>query len=179
MIKISNIPQCIGPYQVPILNLSLVVIALLGTIMILLLQTGSGVNVTHDSISYIAMARGLLEGEGLLNWAGKPEASWPPGYPILLSITGFFSDPLYTAGMLNSLSMGLTIFFVGLWLMQRIKSRFLVLLTCLILAFAFPLRLAAYSVWSETVFILFVMLSLIWMDKYLITEKRSSADSAA
>ena len=174
MRKISKIPQCISHYQVPILNLLLVTVAFLGTILIFLLYTGSGVYVTHDSISYIAMARSLLEGEGLLNWAGKPEASWPPGYPILLSITGFFSDPLHTAGALNSVAMGLTIFFVGFWLMQRIKSRFLVFWTCLLLAFAFPLRLAAYSVWSETVFILFVMLSIIWMDKYLMTQKRSS-----
>ena len=110
-----------------------------------------------------------------MNWGGNPEASWPPGYPILLSIFTFsIFDPLQVAGIINVVLTGLTIFLTGRWLMQRIESRFLVMWSCLVIAFAHPLRLVAYSVWSEAAFILFVMLSLVWMDKYLMTEKRSS-----
>ena len=146
----------------------------------MLSQTDHGPYVSPDSINYIALARNLLEGNGYVTWNSKPVATWPPGYPVLLSLSSLsFFDPLDIAGAINAVILGLTTFVAARWLMKRIKSRFLVLWSCLAIILAIPLRDVSSSVWSEPIFILCVTLTLISMDKYLSTEKCSSLILAA
>lgn len=180
IIKIPGRFQCIAHYRPAGITVLLAVISLLGTFLILLSQTGHGPYVSPDSINYIVLARNLMDGNGYVTWSGKPVAIWPPGYPILLSLFSLsFFDPLDAAGAINAITLGLIAFVTGHWLMQRIKSSFLILWGCVAIVFAVPLRLVSSSVWSEPAFILFITLSLIWMDKYLSTEKRSSLIVAA
>ncbi len=178
--KIPDSFQRIAHYRLVGITPLLAVIALSGTFLILFSQTGRGPYVSPDSINYIALSRNLLDGDGYVTWNGNPVATWPPGYPILLSLFSLsFFDPLDIAGMLNATILGITTFVVGHRLTQYIKSTFLILWGCFAIVFAAPLRQVSSSVWSEPAFILFLTLSLIWMDKYLSKEKRSSLILAA
>ena len=103
-------------------------IAALGAALVLGRVLPFGVRLTPDSAHYIAAARSLLAGEGLLGFDGSPS----PLYPLLLAAAslGIF-DPVVVAGPLNAILFGLTVFVVGRYLRQRLEFRFLAAWACL------------------------------------------------
>lgn len=156
--------------------LGLAAFAALGAGLVLLRGATYGVGIHFDSIHYIDAARGLLAGEGF-NYGAR----WPPLYPTLLAVAGFFSglDPHAVAGLLNALLFGLTIFAAGYWLRQRIASRLLALWGCLAVASALHLTTVASWAFSEPAFILFVTLALFAIDRHLRGDRRGSLIWAA
>ena len=78
-----------------------------------------------DSVSYIAAARNLLDGNGFHTFnRGDPYVWWPPLYPLLLAVASLeVFDPLAVAGPVNAVLFGLTIFVVARYLRRRLASR--------------------------------------------------------
>lgn len=142
--------------------------ALLGAAAVLGHLFTFGVALSSDSAHYIAAARSLLDGEGLLGFGGRPLTTFPPLYPLLLATAslGLF-DPITVAGPLNAAIFGLTALVVGRHLRQRLESRFLAVWGCLSTALAAPLT--KWSSWalSEPAFILLATSALIQTDKFL------------
>ena len=169
-------PQVILRWQPDRFTLTLAGLALLGAALILARQVNYGVGLFADSTIYISVARHLLEGEGFVTLTNKGlYVSWAPLYPLLLATASLFMfDPLDVAGPLNAAIFGLTIFVAGLYLRQRIHSRFLILWTCLAILLSIPLTINASSAMSEPPFILFVTLSLLHTDYFLHQGKRAS-----
>ena len=158
-------------------TLLLAAVAALGAGFVLLRGVAYGVGLHHDSTTYIAGARSLLDGEGFTSIS-----SWyPPVYMLLLAAAGFLSglDPHAAAGLLNALLFGLTIFVAGHWLRQRIASRLLALWGCLAVVSALHLTSVASWALSEPAFILFVTLTLFYIDRYLCEGKRAALIWAA
>ena len=159
----------------------LAALAVLGAVLVLSRQVAYGVGLGWDSINYISVARNLLAGEGFVQdtFVETTEGSldytmWAPLYPSLLAASGFLVfDPWDVAGPLNAVIFGVTVFVAGRWLRRRIQSRPLVLLACLAVMLAIPLTRAASYAMSETPFILFTTLSLIWIDKFVLDGKRT------
>ena len=159
----------------------LAALAVLGAVLVLSRQVAYGVGLGWDSINYISVARNLLAGEGFVQdtFVETTEGSldytmWAPLYPSLLAVSGFLMfDPWGIAGPLNAVIFGVTVFVAGRWLRRRIQSRPLVLLACLAVMLAIPLTRAASYAMSETPFILFTTLSLIWIDKFVLDGKRT------
>ena len=159
----------------------LAALAVLGAVLVLSRQVAYGVGLGWDSINYISVARNLLAGEGFVQdtFVETTEGSldytmWAPLYPSLLAASGFLVlDPWGVAGPLNAVIFGVTVFVAGRWLRRRIQSRPLVLLACLAVMLAIPLTRAASYAMSETPFILFTTLSLIWIDKFVLDGKRT------
>ena len=159
----------------------LAALAVLGAVLVLSRQVAYGVGLGWDSINYISVARNLLAGEGFVQdtFVETTEGSldytmWAPLYPSLLAASGFLMfDPWDIAGPLNAVIFGVTVFVAGRWLRRRIQSRPLVLLACLAVMLAIPLTRAASYAMSETPFILFTTLSLIWIDKFVLDGKRT------
>ena len=159
----------------------LAALAVLGAVLVLSRQVAYGVGLGWDSINYISVARNLLAGEGFVQdtFVETTEGSldytmWAPLYPSLLAASGFLVfDPWDIAGPLNAVIFGVTVFVAGRWLRRRIQSRPLVLLACLAVMLAIPLTRAASYAMSETPFILFTTLSLIWIDKFVLDGKRT------
>ena len=169
-------PQAILRWRPDRFSLTLAALALLGAALILARQVNYGAGLALDSITYISVARHLLEGEGFVQlYKEEPYLFWPPLYPMLLAAASFFVfDPLDVAGPLNAAIFGLTIFVAGHYLRQRIHSRFLILWTCLAILLSIPLTSMAYLAISEPPFILFVTLSLLHTDYFLHKAKWSS-----
>ena len=149
-------------------TLLLAAAAVLGAGLVLLRLASYGSSVGADAANYITAARSLLAGDGLVGLGGGPWVYWPPLYPALLAGGGLFGlDPYAVAGPLNAVIFGLTVLVAGWWLRRHLHSRFLWLWGCLSLALALPLAQIASHALTESVFVLFVTLSLTQIDAHL------------
>ena len=160
--------------------LFLVGVAALGAALVLAREVTHGPALHWDSINYLAVARNLLAGEGLLNYDGTPYTLWPPLYPLLLAAgsLGVF-DPLRVAGPLNAALLGLTIFVAGRYLRRNLESGFLAAWAPLVLALSLPLTDLAWWALSEMLFVLLSTLALLGADAHLREGRRSSLALAA
>ena len=142
--------------------------AALGAGLVFLRLASYGPSIGTDAANYITAARSLLAGDGLVGTGGGPWVYWPPLYPALLAGGGLFGlDPYTVAGPLNAVIFGLTVLVAGWWLRRHLHSRFLWLWGCLSLALALPLAEFASHALTESVFVLFVTLSLTQIDAHL------------
>ena len=93
-----------------------------------------GAGIDPDSVDYIACARNLLSGIGLLDHEGLPFTKWPPLFPLLLAALGAVGvDPLQGGRLLNAAAFGLSVFVTGQFLRFQMCATTLVILgTCLL-----------------------------------------------
>ena len=159
----------------------LVVLAVTGAVLALLRNAAWGPGLRWDSINYIGVARSLLAGGGWVQFDGFLYTHWPPLYPLMLAAAGFLSgfDPHAVAGPLNAVLFGLTVLVAGHWLRQRIASRLLFLWACLAVPFSLPLTWVASWALSAPAFILFIVLALFYMDRFLRDDQRKALIWAA
>ena len=144
-------------------------IAALGAALVLAREATYGVALSHDSLSYLVLARNLLEGEGYTNFRGLPHTVHPPLYPSLLAAAAGLGalDPQAVAGPLNAALFGLTVFVLGRYLRRRIQSQFLIIWACAAAAISLPLTDLASWALSGPAFILLATLALIRTDAFL------------
>lgn len=155
-------------------TLLLAALSTLGMGLILIRQVNYGVLLSIDSASYVSTARNLLMGNGFLAWYDYLYIDSPPLFPLMLALTGIFgTDPINSAGYLNAVAFALTIFAGTLWLSRLIQSRFLVIwaLSAMILS-PFLVKVSTFA-WTEPLFILFFLLSIISIHQFLDTRQRS------
>ena len=146
-----------------------------GALLVLARELNFGVALHADSVIFISVARSLLAGDGFMQIVHGPLANWPPLYPLLLAAATFFTfDPHEVAGPVNAIIFALTVLVVGLWLRQRLASRFLALWACLATMLAFPLVQQASWAMTEPLFVLVITLSLMHMDKFIREGRRPS-----
>ena len=154
--------------------------ALTGAGLALGRQATYGALLNLDAVAYIAVARNLLAGEGLVGYGGDVYITWPPLYPLTLAgaSLGRF-DPLAVAGPLNAGIFGLTIFVVGRYLQRRLAAGYLAAWACFAIALAMPLVGLAAAALSEPLFILLATLALTRADDYLGEGKMAALAWAA
>ena len=141
--------------------------AVTGALLVLARGLNFGVALYTAGI-HISVARSLLAGDGFMQIIHGPMVNWPPLYPLLLAAATFFTfDPHAVAGPVNAVIFALTVLLVGLWLRQRLASRFLALWACLATMLAFPLVREASWASTEPLFILMSVLSLMHLDKFI------------
>ena len=151
----------------------LLVVAALGTGLVLARELAWGIVWEGDSVRYLSAARSLVAGEGFVDANGRPLSLWPPLYPLLLTGAGVV-DPIAFAAPLNLAAFGLTILCFGRYLRDRLDSVFLRVWAPLALALALPLADVARRALSETVFILFATLALMSLDEFLEDRRRAA-----
>ena len=162
------------------LTLAIAAISAAAVALALFRQSAYGPGLNQDTIHFIAMARSLLEGDGLRSWDGAYYGQWGPLTAIAFAVFGFgLADPHSAAGPLNAAAFGLSVLVAGLWLRRRVKSRWLTVWACLCLLLARPLVEMASWAYSEPVFALTGALALFWADKHLADGRRSSLLTAA
>ena len=161
-------------------RLLLIAFSVLSAGLVLAREWTYGVALFWDSIYYISVARHFLQGEGFVTLLGNPYTSWPPLYPALLAAASFFIfDPHDVAGPVNAVIFGLTVFVTGRYLRERLGSDILALWSCFAIMLSIPLAWMAAWALSEPLFILLATLSLIQIDIFLNTQKRSAIIWAA
>ena len=144
----------------------------------LLRQAEFGPGLTADSAIYVATGRNLFAGEGFVSVFG-PFERYPPLFPLVLAATGFLHDDMIaSAAVLNAVAFGLSVSVTTTWLQGRGVSAFLVVWVGLALALS-PLASVATYVWSEAVFVLFVLVALFALDRFLIAGTRRALLLAA
>ena len=162
------------------LTLALLCLAAAGAALVLFRQSSYGARMDGDSIHYIAIARAMLDGDGLRSWDGTYRGEWPPLTSLSFAVFGFgLADPKVVAGPLNAAAFGLSILVMGAWLRRHVRARWPVFWACACVVLAQPVvELAAWAR-SEPVFILTGLLAMLWADRHFEDGKRSSLLASA
>ena len=138
-----------------------------------------GPGLDNDSVTYIRVADNLLAGEGFTTWDSRrgflPYVAWPPLYPVILAagrLSGL--DLLSRVHWLNAAFFALTVLVVGGYARRRLASPFLRAWTPVAAALSLPFaRWSWYGV-SEAPFVLFTLLALLRLDRFLEDGRRAS-----
>ncbi|MDP4113697.1 MAG: glycosyltransferase family 39 protein, partial [Bacillota bacterium] len=128
-----------------------------------------GPGITHDSAAYIYAAQSLLNGEGFQYFGyPSPFIQWPPLYPALLALGEWFGFGAGAASVvINSIAYALIVFIAGRWMLIRFKSSILAFGGTLLLLFSVPLLQVSKYVWTETLFVLFLLLFYMEFEQFL------------
>jgi Dolichyl-phosphate-mannose-protein mannosyltransferase len=152
-------------------NLDSLLAALVGFFIVQIFSKHSGIGVSPDSVTYISAARNLVHGNGFISFENLPVVDFPFGYPLFLSIISFITrlDPIQFGPVLNGFLFGSVLYTSGSVMngFHGKPSPFYkrILLICILFS---PALQEVYSLfWSETIFILLVLLFIISIAKYL------------
>ncbi len=145
---------------------------LLAAILIVLSTTRYGVGLSADSAAYISTARNLMNGEGYTNFKGEPLLAFPPLYPTVLAVFdwGWF-DLIDVARYVNAAFFGLIVAISTHWLTTHTASRWLSLLGAAAILLSVPLIEVSVFAWSEPLFILGSLLSLLQIEQFLRSDR--------
>jgi len=131
--------------------------------LLVLLATGPhGTGTTSDTASYFAVAEHLLQGRGFTGYDGNPYSSWPPLFPMMLSVGGLLGmEASAAARWINVLAFAITVGALAVWLRDRMHSGFLRWAAPCFFLFAYPLLRVSIHAWTEPLFVLFSSLFLL------------------
>jgi len=151
-------------------NYDSLIAAIAGFLIIYIFTRHSGIGVSPDSVVYLSTARNLHDHGVPLDFNNRHLVIFPMLYPVFLSIFIFITrqDPLIFAPLVNAFLFAITIYTCG-WMIQRFNVHVRwykeIMLSCLVLS---PCMLEIYSMmWSETIFLLLLLLFVILMSRYL------------
>lgn len=163
--KSENAGQIPASYKI-----LLALIAVAGIVLVILTTGRYGAGVSPDSVVFISTARNITAGKGLIDSHGTPLVGWPPLYPILLALTSAVSgiDPLVFINVFNAVIFGLVIYSGGILTFVYFPDLpGLSVITAAAILASVPLFGVMVMAWSEPLFILIILLSLIAAKHYL------------
>ena len=132
-------------------NTKFVLVAL--CLLIVLVGNHSGVGWSWDTTDYVASARSLAHGLGLLDVVGAPMTVRPSGYPMLIAVGEILNlNTSTTLLIINLMSAGLTTYFTY-EILHRNASRMATLLGTLFVVMSPSLLWQFTMAWSEPPFI--------------------------
>ncbi|MCC8427044.1 hypothetical protein LJ658_18915 [Mucilaginibacter sp. UR6-11] len=151
-------------------HIDTVIAAIIGFYAIHLFTSYSGVGISPDSIMYASTANSIQAHWSLLTFNGTPLTFFPIFYPFFLGVIQFITrvNPFIAGSVINSCLFASVIFVTG-WMLSRFIAHSniykLLILAAIILS---PALLEIYSfLWSETLFILEVMLFILAYHHYM------------
>ena len=149
------------------LTLFVIVIAVLGTVHILVRTSTHGAAFDGDSVTYLSTAENLIAGEGLQDFRGARLLPTPPLFPLILAAIGLVGiEPLDAGRLVSAAAYGLIILLSGLWLRRSLGLPFLVLGATLALMTSHPLSYISSFILTDSIFILFTLLALMQMEAF-------------
>ena len=153
--------------------LLIVAMALLGTAHILVRTWTYGAGIQYDSVLFLSIAENLAAGEGFKTFWGEEFVIGAPFFPAflaLISLTGI--DPEEAGRLVNAVAFGMVILVSGLWLRRTLASPVVPVLGALLILVSYPLNDRFSQIMTEPLFILFVVLSLMFIEVFI--SRRSS-----
>ncbi len=148
--------------------LAIVVLSLAVTCSVLAAISRYGPGLSPDSLNYVSAARSLLTGDGMLNKADRPLVHWPPLLPAAMALLGLTGiSVVWLGGFLNAAAAGATAAVSGLWLLRSCRLRVMAVLGAVWVAASIPMFDVSRMLWSEPLFILFTVLTLWQIQRYL------------
>ena len=163
-------------------NIDSTIAAIAGLIIIFLFTRHSGIGIEPDGVAYITTVENFHSTGKLADFTHKAMVEFPLFYPLFLNsiywLTGL--KPLIFAAILNALLFAVIIYFSGCMMEYfSFKSKWYkcAILSCIVLS---PALLEVYSMlWSETIFILWLLLFMIAMRSYFQSYSRKALAAAA
>jgi len=163
-------------------NTDSLIAATAGFFIIFLFTRHSGIGVCPDGVVYTTAAENLITTGKYVDFTHGPVIDFPAFYPMFLTgmmwITGL--KPLVFAPFLNAFLFAMIIYLAGVIMEQfeyRSKWYKAAILSCIVLS---PGLLEDYSMmWSETIFILFLLLFMMAMYRYLRSASKKALIAAA
>lgn len=118
-----------------------------------------GPGLTYDSVNYMYAGYNLYEKGKLMRPFQSPYIEWPPLYPCIIAALSYFSGNLlqsifYFQILIASVTTGLSCMLAN----QIIRHRLLQITVYISLTFSTPLVLVNHFVWSESFFVLLVII---------------------
>lgn len=145
--------------------------AMLGAAMVIW-ATNWGAGITIDSTRYLSAATDL--GTSLSGDSAHRLVHYPPLFPIALSIGRLFgARPMDWSRWMHAGLMALNILLAGRLLMRivdRKSTLWIAVLGVALLAVCRDSIKAYSSIWSEPLYITFLLGSLLWLHRYLISD---------
>jgi hypothetical protein len=148
----------------------LALLAVSGFIFVIISTSRYGPGLTPDSVAYIATARNIVAGVGVITYDHTPLIEQPPIFPATLAVVSliFHWDPTVVARVVNALLFGFVIFLSGFLAFRRLyfsSPVFAYLAAMAVLVSAATIQIAV-TVWSELLFASFVLLVLLFSKDY-------------
>jgi len=163
-------------------NTDSLIAAAIGFVVIMLFTDYGGIGISPDSIVYAGTARSIVSGNGFVDYSGSPLVIFPLFYPFFLGVVMFISqrDIIAIAPVLNGLMFAALIFLSGT-LIERFKYKTNLYKRIILIITAFsPSLIEIYSMlWSESLFILLVLVFILLFHRYLLTHSFLSLIIAA
>ena len=143
-------------------------------VVVIVLATSSGILLSQDSVSYLASARAVGAGSGLISFDGQPLTLFPPGLPLLLgAVEGFGGSAETAAVMLNAACAALIVggtYGLGYLVL---RSTGLSLTAAGVVSLSAPFTYSFVWLWSEPLFTVLVM-ALLGLLAWSVRSERSS-----
>jgi len=136
-------------------------LALLGAALMLVVAARAGPGVTPDSVTYLAAAHGMQNGEGHRAPDGEPYVAFPPLYPTMIAVLSLGGVKAETAArLLDAVSFGVVIVATG-WAVGRItRSAIYAGLGSGAVLVSTPILDSTLHIWSESLFTALTMIAL-------------------
>ena len=151
-------------------NLDSLLAALIGFFLIQIFSRHSGIGVSPDSVTYHCCHPAYGERIGFKSFDNLPVVDFPFAYPFFLTIISFLSrlDPLQFGPWLNGILFGILLYLSGGIMngFQKTTGWYKrILLFCILCS---PALQEVYSMlWSETVFLILILLFIFSITNYL------------
>ena len=149
-------------------TLGVAALAVLGAAHILVRTSTYGAAVTGDAVTYLSAAESLAAGDGLRTYSGGLFVMYLPFFSMLMAFISLFGlEPAEAGRFVNVAAFGLIILISGLWLDRRLRARFLALAATVSMTTSLALSHVATTILTETIFVLFTLLTLICLESFL------------
>ena len=143
-----------------------------GFAIILIFTHHSGIGIDPDSVVYLKAAQNLHQNGTLTDFMHQPVIEFPLFYPLFLS-SGIFITGLQPSSFAPLLNAGLfaLLIILSAYLLQKIPSlvkwQRTALLSCIVFS---PAIMEVYSfLWSETLFLIFLLLFILSLNRYFFS----------
>ena len=150
-------------------NYDAAIAGLIGALLIYLYAFHGGIGLEPDSITYLATARSVVNGEGFTNLDGCPTTDFPIGYPAFLSIILFISRiDLLQSGVFINMFLYFCLIYLSGGIINHIvtKKRWIKIPFLFLIVFS-PALLGVYTILlSETLFLVLTLLFFIALHEY-------------
>lgn len=161
----------------PARNYDSIIAAMAGFLIIYAFTRHSGIGVSPDSVTYISVAANLHDHGSLRDFSNTPLMDFPAFYPIFLSGVMFITGLgcMKFGPVLNGLLFAALIYLSG-WLMEGFTFRSKWYKWSLLSFIVFsPCLLEVYTmIWSETLFIVLLLLFILFCRRYFLSHSTGS-----
>ena len=142
-------------------------------VILVIVGTRQGPNLSPDSANYVSGARNLAAGRGYVNYSFQPITAFPPGFSTTLALGDRIGlNALDGARWLNVFALGLLVILTFILACRHVQRTWLAVVAAAAVGFAPPLLDVFTWAWTEPVFCVVVIGLLLTLESLLTKRGR-------